>query len=169
MKDVHVEKGEFRKMRDPRTGVLKDVDLSLAALSDTMINIRKSAELINNPATSFDIVVGRFNYIEDLVLDHAQFSPKLANLEIKIFGKTIEVVKNVEQLQEAKITFIKKYYYELIDKELNKVKPSMPSIDKKRHYIRAQDFVQKALLRHIKEDAEFKNMYNELQVEIESL
>ena len=40
--DVYVEEGELRKMRDPRTGQIKEVDLSLPALSRTMENIRTS-------------------------------------------------------------------------------------------------------------------------------
>lgn len=107
---VYVEEGELRKMRDPRTGQIKEVDLSLPALSRTMENIRKSAELINQPNVSFEMAMGRFEYIKELVLDSAQFSPRLQNLQIKILNKNIEVVKNIEELEEAKVAYAKQYY-----------------------------------------------------------
>lgn len=107
---VYVEEGELRKMRDPRTGQIKEVDLSLPALSRTMENIRKSAELINQPNVSFEMAMGRFEYIKELVLDSAQFSPRLQNLQIKILNKNIEVVKNIEELEEAKVAYARQYY-----------------------------------------------------------
>ncbi len=107
---VYVEEGELRKMRDPRTGQIKEVDLSLPALSRTMENIRKSAEIINQPNVGFDMAMGRFEYIKELVLDSAQFSPRLQNLQIKILNKNIEVVKNIEELDEVKAQFAKQYY-----------------------------------------------------------
>ena len=55
--DVYVEEGELRKMRDPRTGQIKEVDLSLPALSRTMENIRKSAEIITGCKYKSPIVV----------------------------------------------------------------------------------------------------------------
>ena len=108
--DVYVEEGELRKMRDPRTGQIKEVDLSLPALSRTMENIRKSAEIINQPNVSFDMAMGRFEYIKELVLDSAQFSPKLQNLQIKILNRNIEIVKNIEELDEIIAQFAKQHY-----------------------------------------------------------
>ena len=85
--DVYVEEGELKLMRDPRTGQLKEVDLSLPALSRTMENIRKSADIINQPNVSFDMAMGRFEYIKELVLDSAQFSPRLQNEIIAEYAK----------------------------------------------------------------------------------
>ena len=107
---VYIEEGELRQMRDPRTGQLKEVDLSTPALSRTMENIRKSAEIINQPNVSFDMAMGRFEYIRELVLDHAQFSPRLQNLQIKILDKTIEVVREVELLDKLEKDFARKHY-----------------------------------------------------------
>ena len=92
---VYVEEGELRKMRDPRTGQIKEVDLSLPALSRTMENIRKSAEIINQPNVSFDMAMGRFEYIKELVLDSAQFSIiyictiKSKEIRSHFFGRSI--------------------------------------------------------------------------------
>ena len=134
---VYVEEGELRKMRDPRTGQIKEVDLSLPALSRTMENIRKSAELINQPNVSFEMAMGRFEYIKELVLDSAQFSPRLQNLQIKILNKNIEVVKNIEELEEAKIAYAKQYY-------MIKAKNILGKIDRKSGFKRV-DALQKAI------------------------
>lgn len=135
--DVYVEEGELRKMRDPRTGQLKEVDLSLPALSRTMENIQKSAEIINQPNVSFDMAIGRFDYIKELVLDSAQFSPRLQNMQIKILNKTIEVVKHVEELDELKKVFAKQYYIKEARAELAKT-------DRKSGFQRV-DSLQKAI------------------------
>lgn len=134
---VYVEEGELRKMRDPRTGQIKEVDLSLPALSRTMENIRKSAELINQPNVSFEMAMGRFEYIKELVLDSAQFSPRLQNLQIKILNKNIEVVKNIEELEEAKVAYAKQYY-------MKEVKNILAKTDRKSGFQRV-DALQKAI------------------------
>ncbi|MDY5049989.1 MAG: hypothetical protein SPF17_01070 [Candidatus Mucispirillum faecigallinarum] len=134
---VYVEEGELRKMRDPRTGQIKEVDLSLPALSRTMENIRKSAELINQPNVSFEMAMGRFEYIKELVLDSAQFSPRLQNLQIKILNKNIEVVKNIEELEEAKIAYAKQYY-------MKEAKNILAKTDRKSGFQRV-DALQKAI------------------------
>ena len=134
---VYVEEGELRKMRDPRTGQIKEVDLSLPALSRTMENIRKSAELINQPNVSFEMAMGRFEYIKELVLDSAQFSPRLQNLQIKILNKNIEVVKNIEELDEAKVAFAKQYY-------MKEAKNILAKTDRKSGFQRV-DALQKAI------------------------
>ena len=134
---VYVEEGELRKMRDPRTGQIKEVDLSLPALSRTMENIRKSAELINQPNVSFEMAMGRFEYIKELVLDSAQFSPRLQNLQIKILNKNIEVVKNIEELDEAKVAFAKQYY-------MKEAKNILAKTDRKSGFQRV-DSLQKAI------------------------
>lgn len=134
---VYVEEGELRKMRDPRTGQIKEVDLSLPALSRTMENIRKSAELINQPNVSFEMAMGRFEYIKELVLDSAQFSPRLQNLQIKILNKNIEVVKNIEELDEAKAAFAKQYY-------MKEAKNILAKTDRKSGFQRV-DALQKAI------------------------
>ena len=134
---VYVEEGELRKMRDPRTGQIKDVDLSLPALSRTMENIRKSAELINQPNVSFEMAMGRFEYIKELVLDSAQFSPRLQNLQIKILNKNIEVVKNIEELEEAKVAYAKQYY-------MKEAKNILAKTDRKSGFQRV-DALQKAI------------------------
>lgn len=134
---VYVEEGELRKMRDPRTGQIKEVDLSLPALSRTMENIRKSAELINQPNVSFEMAMGRFEYIKELVLDSAQFSPRLQNLQIKILNKNIEVVKNIEELEEAKVAYAKQYY-------MKEAKNILAKTDRKSGFQRV-DALQKAI------------------------
>lgn len=134
---VYVEEGELRKMRDPRTGQIKEVDLSLPALSRTMENIRKSAEIINQPTVSFDMAMGRFEYIKELVLDSAQFSPRLQNLQIKILNKNIEVVKNIEELDEMKAQFAKQYY-------MKEAKNILAKTDRKSGFQRV-DSLQKAI------------------------
>lgn len=134
---VYVEEGELRKMRDPRTGQIKEVDLSLPALSRTMENIRKSAELINQPNVSFEMAMGRFEYIKELVLDSAQFSPRLQNLQIKILNKNIEVVKNIEELEEVKVAYAKQYY-------MKEVKNILAKTDRKSGFQRV-DALQKAI------------------------
>ena len=134
---VYVEEGELRKMRDPRTGQIKEVDLSLPALSRTMENIRKSAELINQPNVSFEMAMGRFEYIKELVLDSAQFSPRLQNLQIKILNKNIEVVKNIEELEEAKVAYAKQYY-------MKETKNILAKTDRKSGFQRV-DALQKAI------------------------
>lgn len=134
---VYVEEGELRKMRDPRTGQIKEVDLSLPALSRTMENIRKSAEIINQPTVSFDMAMGRFEYIKELVLDSAQFSPRLQNLQIKILNKNIEVVKNIEELDEIKAQFAKQYY-------MKEAKNILAKTDRKSGFQRV-DSLQKAI------------------------
>lgn len=118
--DVHIEHGELRRMRDPRTGQLKEVDMSLTALSRTMENIRKSADIINKPDTSFETAMNRFVYIKELVLDHAQFSPKLHNLEIRIGQKIIEVVKKIEDLDESRNQYAKNYFFNKAELHLKK-------------------------------------------------
>ena len=134
---VYVEEGELRKMRDPRTGQIKEVDLSLPALSRTMENIRKSAELINQPNVSFEMAMGRFEYIKELVLDSAQFSPRLQNLQIKILNKNIEVVKNIEELEEVKVAYAKQYY-------MKETKNILAKTDRKSGFQRV-DALQKAI------------------------
>lgn len=134
---VYVEEGELRKMRDPRTGQIKEVDLSLPALSRTMENIRKSAELINQPNVSFEMAMGRFEYIKELVLDSAQFSPRLQNLQIKILNKNIEVVKNIEELEEVKVAYAKQYY-------MKEAKNILAKTDRKSGFQRV-DAIQKAI------------------------
>lgn len=134
---VYVEEGELRKMRDPRTGQIKEVDLSLPALSRTMENIRKSAEIINQPNVSFDMAMGRFEYIKELVLDSAQFSPRLQNLQIKILNKNIEIVKNIEELDEIKAQFAKQYY-------MKEAKNILAKTDRKSGFQRV-DSLQKAI------------------------
>ncbi len=134
---VYVEEGELRKMRDPRTGQIKEVDLSLPALSRTMENIRKSAELINQPNVSFEMAMGRFEYIKELVLDSAQFSPRLQNLQIKILNKNIEVVKNIEELEEVKVAYAKQYY-------MKEAKNILAKTDRKSGFQRV-DALQKAI------------------------
>ncbi len=118
--DIIVEQGELRRMRDPRTGQIKEVDMSIAALSRTMEQIRKSAEIINQPSTSFDMAMSRFEYIKELVLDHAQFSPKLKNLQIKINGRTIEVVKEIEELDSARTNYARGHFMNRAKAELAK-------------------------------------------------
>lgn len=135
--DVYVEEGELRKMRDPRTGQLKEVDLSLPALSRTMENIRKSAEIINQPNVSFDMAMGRFEYIKELVLDSAQFSPRLQNMQIKLLNRNIEIVKHVEQLDEIVAEFAKKHFMKEARAELAKT-------DRKSGFQRV-DSLQKAI------------------------
>lgn len=134
---VYIEEGELRKMRDPRTGQIKEVDLSLAALSRTMENIRKSAEIINQPNVSFDMAMGRFEYIRELVLDSAQFSPRLQNLQIKVLNRNIEVVKNIEELDEMKTQFAKQYY-------VKEAKNILAKTDRKSGFQRV-DSLQKAI------------------------
>lgn len=116
--DVFVESGEVKLIRCPRTGKMKEVDLSLNALSKTMQNIQKSAEIINNPKTSYDMAIGRYEYIEELVLDSAQFSPRLQNLQIKIKDKVVEVVKNLEEFQEIKHQYMRDHFIELATEKL---------------------------------------------------
>lgn len=138
-KDVHIEHGELRRMRDPRSGKLKEVDMSLIALSRTMENIRKSADIINNPGTSFETAMNRFEYIKELVLDHAQFSPKLHNLEIRIGQKVIEVVKKIEDLDESRNQFAKTYFFNKADSALKKgaggVATALDIMEKCKRYI----------------------------------
>lgn len=154
---VYVEEGELRKMRDPRTGQIKEVDLSLPALSRTMENIRKSAEIINQPNVSFDMAMGRFEYIKELVLDSAQFSPRLQNLQIKILNKNIEVVKNIEELDEMKAQFAKQYY-------MKEAKNILAKTDRKSGFQRV-DSLQKAIellmkgKKHVGEEDEEYNQY----------
>lgn len=135
--NVYAEEGELRKMRDPRTGQLKEVDLSLAALSRTMENIRKSAEIINQPNVNFDTAMGRFEYIRELVLDSAQFSPRLQNMQVKLLNKNIEIVQNIEQLDEIISEFAKRHYIKEARAELAKT-------DKKSGFQRV-DSLQKAI------------------------
>ena len=154
---VYVEEGELRQMRDPRTGQIKEVDLSLPALSRTMENIRKSAEIINQPTVSFDMAMGRFEYIKELVLDSAQFSPRLQNLQIKILNKNIEVVKNIEELDEMKAQFAKQYY-------MKEAKNILAKTDRKSGFQRV-DSLQKAIellmkgKKHVGEEDEEYNQY----------
>ena len=154
---VYVEEGELRKMRDPRTGQIKEVDLSLPALSRTMENIRKSAEIINQPTVSFDMAMGRFEDIKELVLDSAQFSPRLQNLQIKILNKNIEVVKNIEELDEMKAQFAKQYY-------MKEAKNILAKTDRKSGFQRV-DSLQKAIellmkgKKHVGEEDEEYNQY----------
>lgn len=154
---MYVEEGELRKMRDPRTGQIKEVDLSLPALSRTMENIRKSAEIINQPTVSFDMAMGRFEYIKELVLDSAQFSPRLQNLQIKILNKNIEVVKNIEELDEMKAQFAKQYY-------MKEAKNILAKTDRKSGFQRV-DSLQKAIellmkgKKHVGEEDEEYNQY----------
>ena len=154
---VYVEEGELRKMRDPRTGQIKEVDLSLPALSRAMENIRKSAEIINQPNVSFDMAMGRFEYIKELVLDSAQFSPRLQNLQIKILNKNIEVVKNIEELDEMKAQFAKQYY-------MKEAKNILAKTDRKSGFQRV-DSLQKAIellmkgKKHVGEEDEEYNQY----------
>ena len=56
------------------------------------------------------MAMGRFEYIKELVLDSAQFSPKLQNLQIKILNRNIEIVKNIEELDEIIAQFAKQHY-----------------------------------------------------------
>ncbi len=135
--DVYVEEGELKLMRDPRTGQLKEVDLSLPALSRTMENIRKSAEIINQPNVSFDMAMGRFEYIRELVLDSAQFSPKLQNMQIKLLNKNIEIVKHIEMLDEIISEYAKLHYIKEARSELAKT-------DRKSGFQRV-DSLQKAI------------------------
>ena len=118
--DVYIESGETKVVRCPRTGKMKEVDLSLQALSKTMTNIQKSAEIINNPKTSYEMALGRFNYIEELVLDSAQFSPRLQNLQIKINNRVVEVVRHLEEFQEMKHAFMRKHYIQIAQEKLQK-------------------------------------------------
>ena len=134
---VYVEEGQLRKMRDPRTGQIKEVDLSLPALSRTMENIRKSAEIINQPNVSFDMAMGRFEYIKELVLDSAQFSPRLQNLQIKILNRNIEIVKHIEELDEVKSQFAKQHY-------IKEAKNILAKTDKKSGFHRV-DSLQSAI------------------------
>lgn len=162
--DVYVEEGELRKMRDPRTGQIKEVDLSLPALSRTMENIRKSAEIINQPNVSFDMAINRFEYIKELVLDSAQFSPRLQNLQVKLMDKTVEVVKNVEQIDEIKKEYAKKYYIKSAKEELAKT-------DKKSGHQR-MDALQKAIeylmkgKKHVGDDEEYQKYIVTLRQEM---
>lgn len=161
---VYVEEGELRKMRDPRTGQIKEVDLSLSALSKTMENIRKSAEIINQPNVSFDMAMGRFEYIKELVLDSAQFSPRLQNLQIKILNKNIEIVKNIDEFDEIKAQFAKQYY-------MKEAKNILAKTDRKSGYQRV-DSLQNAIellmkgKKHIGDDEEYNKYIVSLRKEI---
>lgn len=161
---VYVEEGELRKMRDPRTGQIKEVDLSLSALSKTMENIRKSAEIINQPNVSFDMAMGRFEYIKELVLDSAQFSPRLQNLQIKILNKNIEIVKNIDEFDEIKAQFAKQYY-------MKEAKNILAKTDRKSGYQRV-DSLQSAIellmkgKKHIGDDEEYNKYIVSLRKEI---
>ncbi len=161
---VYVEEGELRKMRDPRTGQIKEVDLSLPALSRTMENIRKSAEIINQPNVSFDMAMGRFEYIKELVLDSAQFSPKLQNLQIKVLNKNIEIVKNIEELDSIKANFAKQYY-------IKEAKNILAKTDNKSGFQRV-DSLQKAIelltkgKKHIGDDEEYNKYLVTLRKEL---
>ncbi|MDE7314207.1 MAG: hypothetical protein K2N11_00735 [Mucispirillum sp.] len=161
---VYVEEGELRKMRDPRTGQIKEVDLSLSALSKTMENIRKSAEIINQPNVSFDMAMGRFEYIKELVLDSAQFSPRLQNLQIKVLNKNIEIVKNIDELDEIKAQFAKQYY-------IKEAKNILAKTDRKSGFQRV-DSLQNALellmkgKKHVGDDEEYNKYIVSLRKEI---
>lgn len=159
--DVYVEQGELTRMRDPRTGQLKDVDMSLAALSRTMEQIRKGAEIINQPSTSFDMAMSRFDYISELVLDHAQFSPKLQNLQIRVLDKTVEVVKNYEEFEQLRMNFARNYYMELAKTELSK----SHKIGRKNALERALDLLDKGSRYYLTKDEEFQNYIKLLQEE----
>ena len=83
------------------------------------------------------MAMGRFEYIKELVLDSAQFSPRLQNLQIKILNKNIEVVKNIEELDEAKVAFAKQYY-------MKEAKNILAKTDRKSGFQRV-DALQKAI------------------------
>lgn len=162
--DVYVEEGELRKMRDPRTGQIKEVDLSLPALSRTMENIRKSADIINQPNVSFDMAMGRFEYIKELVLDSAQFSPKLQNLQIKILNRNIEIVKNIEALDEIMADYAKQYY-------IKEAKALLAKTDRKSGFQRV-DALQHAIellmkgKKHVGNDEEYNKYVVTLRKEL---
>ena len=166
-KDVLTEPGELRKMRDPRTGQIKEVDMSIIALSRTMEQIRKSAELINLPSTSFDIAISRFAYIKELVLDHAQFSPKLKNLQIKINGKTLEVVKEIEKLDVARQGYARTYFTNKAKAEL--AKENKASKEGRKNALEKAISIMLSGAEYLKDDPESEKYINDLREELRAL
>lgn len=148
-KNIHTKLSEVRRMRDPRTGQLKDVDMSLVALSRTMENIRKSAEIINKPDSTFEAVVNRFDYIKELVLDHAQFSPRLYNLQVRIIKRTIEVVSNIEELEKAKTEYIRDHFISKAEKLIKKgkegIEQALTLLEKSRQYIESDPHIEELI------------------------
>lgn len=149
--EIQIEHGELRRMRHPLTGAIKEVDMSISALSRTMENIRKSADIINKRETGFETAMNRFEYIKELVEDHAQFSPKLQNLQIKIGNKTIEVVKDIESLEECRINYARNYFFNKADVQVKKgregVKEALSTMEKSLRYLgedpQAQEFIMR--------------------------
>lgn len=165
--DVYVEEGELRKMRDPRTGQIKEVDMSLAALSRTMEQIRKSAEIINQPTTSFEMAMSRFDYIKELVLDHAQFSPKLKNLQIRILNKTIEVVREIDEFDMVRISFARNHYMTKAKAEL--AKENRSSKEGRAKAIEKAIEIMNSGAKYLKDDHEAQSYINGLKEELDSL
>ena len=154
-------------MRDPRTGQIKEVDMSLAALSRTMEQIRKSAEIINQPTTSFEMAMSRFDYIKELVLDHAQFSPKLKNLQIRVMNKTFEVVREIDEFDLVRISFARNHF-------MNKAKAELANENRTSKEGRAKALekaidIMKSGAKYLKDDHESQSYINGLKEELESL
>ncbi len=111
---------DYKKITDPVTGGVKKIDLSNYNLSKILKNIRTAAEAINDPKSPHDKVVRAFDYIENAIVDTAQYSTKLNNLTLKIMNKPIEPVRNLESFTNLKKNYIRNTYItkanQLIDK-----------------------------------------------------
>ncbi len=162
--DVYIEEGELQRVRCPRTGQIKEVDLSLPALSRTMEEIRRNAEMINQPNASFEMAMSRFESIKELVLDHAQFSPKLKNLQVRILNRTIEVVREIDEIDLLKTAYARNYYITKAKAEL--AKENRSSKEGRLNAInKALEIMQIAIKKYLSEDEETLKFIDDLLAE----
>ncbi len=114
------EDSDYKKITNPVTGEVRTVDLSDYNLSKILKNIRNAAEAINDPKSPHDKIVRAFDYIENAIVDTAQYSSKLNNLTLKIMNKPVEPVRNLESFLILKQNYIRNTYItkanQLIDK-----------------------------------------------------
>lgn len=166
--DVYIEEGELQKVRCPRTGQIKEVDLSLPALSRTMEEIRRNADTINQQNISFEMAMLRFDTIKELVLDHAQFSPKLKNLQVRILNRTIEVVRELEELDLLKTLYARNHYLTKAKAEL--AKENRASKEGRINAInKALEILDLGIRKHLKDDEETLKFIDQLNTEKEEL
>ena len=104
------EDSDYKKITNPVTGEVRKVDLSDYNLSKILKNIRNAAEAINDPKSPHDKIVRAFDYIENAIVDTAQYSSKLNNLTLKIMNKPVEPVRNLESFLNLKRNYIRNTY-----------------------------------------------------------
>ena len=95
--------------------------------------------------------MSRFDYIKSLVLEHAVFSPRLQNLQVKIGDKVIEVVRELDLLEKCRISYARKYFFskaeELLKKGREGAKAALDVMEKGQIYLNkdpeTQEFIQR--------------------------